>query len=607
MRSIRLSLIVSFLLLMAAALSGVSWFAYQMASRTLEEKEASTRELIEREYEKRREQAEKEFNKSLSQRAYVLASTAIWSDKFQNGLVPYSLRLFDVGFTPQSALVASAWLYEAQQPAKDPRSQVRVMMLWNNVSIEFPESVLRKLSAASPHQYFAIFAGGKEGKLLEHSPSLPEDQLALDQNLKKQANIDPYVFDDLRLGEGGEKLRRVTMKTVVEHQRSFFPPWPGGPGRKGGGPPRKQAQPPKQPPPPLRPVERKAPTIYVQYAMDTAELEASLDRFAAERDKGLADLGPESEEQLSGLRDRLLWLGLIAFLLTGAGGFVMLYLALKPLDRLSDAVSRISEKDFRLPLDGAPLPSELRPIEERLQQTLDLLKRAFAREKQAAADISHELRTPLAALMTTLEVALRKPRSQEEYREILQDCRDSGKHMTQLVERLLALARLDAGADLLRPREVDAAVLAEQCAALVRPLAEAHGLALSVRHQGDAHLKTDPDKLREVLNNLLHNAVQYNKPHGSIDLEVRRDNGSLELEVRDTGIGIAAQAREHIFERFYRADPSRQADGLNAGLGLAIVKGYVDLLGGTIRVDSTEGQGSAFRVRLPAHPEASPN
>jgi signal transduction histidine kinase len=209
--------------------------------------------------------------------------------------------------------------------------------------------------------------------------------------------------------------------------------------------------------------------------------------------------------------------------------------------------------------------------------------------------------------MTTLEVALRKPRSFEEYREILQECRDSGKHMTQLVERLLALARLDSGADMLRPREVDAAVLAEQCAAMVRPLAEAHGLALTVHHEGDARLKTDPDKLREVLNNLLHNAIQYNRPHGSIDLEVRRDNGSLELAVRDTGIGIDPQAREHIFERFYRADPARHTDGLNAGLGLAIVKGYVDLLGGSICVDSTEGQGSAFRISLPAHAEATTN
>jgi two-component system heavy metal sensor histidine kinase CusS len=113
-------------------------------------------------------------------------------------------------------------------------------------------------------------------------------------------------------------------------------------------------------------------------------------------------------------------------------------------------------------------------------------------------------------------------------------------------------------------------------------------------------LRTDPDKLREILTNLLHNAIEYNRPEGSIELALERENGHVLLEVKDTGIGIAPEAREHIFERFYRADPSRQADGLHAGIGLAIVKGYVDLMGGTISVESTEGQGTTFRVELPA-------
>ena len=108
------------------------------------------------------------------------------------------------------------------------------------------------------------------------------------------------------------------------------------------------------------------------------------------------------------------------------------------------------------------------------------------REKQATADISHELRTPLAAMLTTTEIALRKPRTAEEYRELLQDCRLSAQQMAQAVERLLALARLDAGVDRLRPQQFDAADLAEQCAALVRPLAEARGLKLTVHRNGPA-------------------------------------------------------------------------------------------------------------------------
>jgi signal transduction histidine kinase len=133
------------------------------------------------------------------------------------------------------------------------------------------------------------------------------------------------------------------------------------------------------------------------------------------------------------------------------------------------------------------------------------------------------------------------------------------------------------------------------------PSSEARSLELTVHVPGPTSLNADPDKLREVLNNLLHNAIQYNRPHGRIELTVARENGSVRMEVRDTGIGISPDARERIFERFYRADPSRQNDGLNSGLGLAIVKGYVDLMGGTIAVESTPGQGSRFCVDLPVH------
>src|SRR5262249_47557282 len=149
------------------------------------------------------------------------------------------------------------------------------------------------------------------------------------------------------------------------------------------------------------------------------------------------------------------------------------------------------------------------------------------------------------------------------------------------------------------PREFDVATLTEQCTTLMRPLADARGLALEVKRNGPIPIVSDPDKLREVLTNLLHNAIEYNRPDGKVEVSVAQQNGHLEVEVRDTGIGIAPEARGHIFERFYRADPSRRAEGLHAGLGLAIVKGYVDLMGGTISVDSSVGQGSVFRLQLP--------
>jgi signal transduction histidine kinase len=185
---------------------------------------------------------------------------------------------------------------------------------------------------------------------------------------------------------------------------------------------------------------------------------------------------------------------------------------------------------------------------------------------------------------------------------MIQDCHASAQQMNQIIERLLTLARLDAGVALFRPQPVDVAEVAEQCAAVVRPLAEASGLTLTVQSPSDAgetKLSTDPDKLREVMNNLLHNAVQYNRPGGHIALSVVRENGHVRVEVEDTGIGIPAEARGRIFERFFRADPSRHTDGLNAGLGLAIVKEYIELMAGRIDVESEEGRYTRFRVELP--------
>jgi signal transduction histidine kinase len=170
--------------------------------------------------------------------------------------------------------------------------------------------------------------------------------------------------------------------------------------------------------------------------------------------------------------------------------------------------------------------------------------------------------------------------------------------MYQLVERLLTLARLDAGADAYHPAEADVTETALQCADLIRPLAKARGLALRLHLPDPITMESDPNKLREVLVNLLHNAVEYNQPNGAIDLAVERVNGHVRLEVRDTGIGIKPAEMERLFERFYRADPSRHADTPHAGLGLAIVKSYVDLMGGTIRVESSEA-GTAFIVELP--------
>jgi signal transduction histidine kinase len=271
---------------------------------------------------------------------------------------------------------------------------------------------------------------------------------------------------------------------------------------------------------------------------------------------------------------------------------------MKPLQTIADAVSRVTEKTFALPLDDHQVPAELVPVVEKLRETLRSLQQAFEREKQAVADISHDLRTPITALLTTLEVALRRPRSAEEYRQILENCQHLAEQLRHLAERVLALARLDAGVDQVRKEWISLPALVEDCLRMVEPVAQQRQVQLSSLVEAPVCF-TDAAKLRDVLLNLLDNAVHYNRPQGSVCVRARADHGTVCIEVADTGVGMSEEVKSRIFERFYRADPSREQGNGRAGLGLAIVRGYVEMLGGRIEVESQPGQGSTFRIVLP--------
>jgi heavy metal sensor kinase len=585
-RSIRLSLVVFFLALLAAALAAVAGLTFQSTRQALLAKEASTRELLRARHTERCRQERARLDDALLYQAHALANLA--QRQFQGGRGQAQpalgvLGALAAGSVPQGHLLVPLWAAEVRGPLAFRLSRLSA------TELVFPEGFLCQHADTPEAAYFQVNSDWGGGW---RSPSLGGRSFPFDPALFARTPLYDWKFDDAEL-PAGVAVRRVTLKAPVSRLRFV---WGASPGR-----PVWQRPPPRAPGP--APRERfsdsELPAIWIQCAGETAGLEAALAGFREDLDGELATLEAETQETLAALRRRLLGISLATFAVAVACGLGLVRRGLAPLQRLSEAVSRVSDRDFRLRLDDAPLPRELRPIVERLRRTLGSLQRAFAREKQAAADLSHELRTPLAALLTTLDVALRKPRAPEEYRQALRDCQAGGRQMSQLVERLLTLARLDAGADRLRPAEVDTAALAGQCAALVRPLAEARGVRLSVHCQGPAVATLDEAKLREVLLNLLHNAIEYNRPDGSVELLAERHNGALCLEVRDTGLGIAPAALEHLFERFYRADPARGGDGLHAGLGLAIVQGYVELLGGTVTVDSTEGKGSTFRVRLP--------
>jgi signal transduction histidine kinase len=605
MKSIRLSLLVYFLVLLSVALGTVSILVYRSAQEALADKSRATKELIERQHQDQRAKARTRLDESLLADAKVLAREAqIHVDPDAPTLSwdaipglrrnaprqPYIIGCSICAIPLEGLVPTAVWTMQSV-------NTLAGLQRWPVTAIKFEDenethSDDPPVAASSVADYLQIQTVTTPGfpnffslPATYRSRSLDGHSLALSQEVLSTHEYLGPETRDFQL-DSGITVRRVMIRynLAVAHQQT----------PSTVGPP---AKPPDKPSFSGRGQFRVWGTVFAAYSSD--RLEEADAPLRAQRDRDLAEAEQRTEASLKDLRNRLLFVALASFAAVVVGVYFLVRLGLMPLHRLSDAVSQVSERDFRLPFDQRRLPSELKPIVERLQLALDQLRRAFEREKQAAADISHELRTPVAALLTTIEVTLKKQRRPEEYREALEDCRASGLQVQHLVERLLKLARIDAGVDLLRPEPVDVSDLAEQCAAIVRPLAEARGLTLRLHCEGEAVVNADPAKLREVITNLLHNAVEYNRPDGSIDLTVERHNGTLCVEVRDTGIGIAPEDRARLFERFYRADPSRQSEGLHAGLGLAIVKGYVDLMGGSIRVDSTLGEGSAFRVELP--------
>jgi heavy metal sensor kinase len=576
MKSIRLSLLLYFLALLGLALSAVFTLVYQTTAKTLMDKQASTANLVWTQYNDHVREARAALDQRIFRQAMLLVS------KSRTKPPSYEFNLFLLALGQSAASASStAPLYQPGHILGTVNSRYRFGRPYE-VFIRDAEDYLPPAIDNQPQEHFQTFGlkfnhglGRWSPITYQRSASLGDHSFALPRDIRKVTEADREHFDDVELG--AKILRRVTLKAYLVGRNPLF--WMPGFGKRGA-------------------VRRSEDYFYIQYASDTARLEGRVAQLGQQRDEQLAALEQDTAAALAYLRGRLGWIALVTFAGIVTGGFVLVRLGLAPLSRLSDAVSQVSEKDFRLKIDNSRLPSELRPIAGRLAQTLDQLRDAFAREKQAAADISHELRTPLAALTTTVEVALRRSRSSEEYREILEECQLSAQHMGRLVEQLLALARLDAGAVRLQIEPVDISDLARQAADMVRPLAVEGGLTLTCHADHPLLAEADPNKLREILINLLHNAVQYNRPGGRIDLTVQPRGSGVQLEVSDTGIGITPEARPRIFERFYRADPSRHADSPHCGLGLAIVKSYVDLMGGTITVDS-DSSGATFRAWLP--------
>jgi signal transduction histidine kinase len=284
------------------------------------------------------------------------------------------------------------------------------------------------------------------------------------------------------------------------------------------------------------------------------------------------------------------------------------------LRRLTEASRNIAEGDLesRVPAglarqggrEIADLADQFNAMAERLQESVELIRRDRDRSREFLADVSHELRTPLAALRTFNELlkehAADDPVAREEFLEA------SGQQIERLdwlAQNLLELSKLDSGLVLLdlRPEDLRAAVESAVQQAEAGARRRGVGLALSLP-DSPVRVWHDPQRIGQVVSNLVGNALKFTPRHGSVGIVLRPAGEGAEIEVRDTGVGIDPSELPRIFDRFFRGSRAHEARGSGSGLGLAIVKSVVDMHRGRIRVESRVGRGTTFVVSLPPDP-----
>jgi len=329
-------------------------------------------------------------------------------------------------------------------------------------------------------------------------------------------------------------------------------------------------------------------------------LHGVIDAAGARYDVTVATSTKELGDALEEFR-QVLYAAVPAFLLlAAAGGYLMSRRALAPVDEITQTARSIGAQNLALRLQVPRTGDELERLATTLNEMLARLDAGFQRVTQFTADASHELRTPVSVMRTAAELALRKPRSESEYRETLAQIQRETETVSRLIDQLLLLARADSGASTLPMSRTNLSEVLEKSWQQAAVLAEARHLNSTYElPSAPLWVRGDPASLERLFLILLDNAVKYTPEDGHIELRVTTDNGAAIAEVRDTGIGIAQEDIPHVFERFYRADRARSRDTGGAGLGLAIGRWIAQAHGAEIHVSSEPAKGSTFAVRLP--------
>jgi len=288
----------------------------------------------------------------------------------------------------------------------------------------------------------------------------------------------------------------------------------------------------------------------------------------------------------------------LALALAAGGGVFLARRALTPVDRIARTAQEIGESDLSRRIN-VNTKDELGRLATTLNDMIGRLDKAFQRQKQFTSDASHDLRTPLAVIEAESTLALQKERPSSDYRQSLEIIAQEARQMSSLIDQLLALARADAGKQQWSFAEVHLGKLITDLSSDVEVLCQEKRLTFRSGGTPDLVVKGDEARLRQLLMNLLDNAVRYTPAPGTVSVSLRREGQMAVIAIGDTGIGIPSEDMPFIFDRFYRVGKSRSHAEGGSGLGLAICRRIAEAHGGKIAVESQVGAGSTFSVWLP--------
>ena len=267
---------------------------------------------------------------------------------------------------------------------------------------------------------------------------------------------------------------------------------------------------------------------------------------------------------------------------------------LRPLKHLAESIERIAATrlDERVPLGG--WPDELQPLAIGFNKMLGRLEESFTRLSQFSADLAHELRTPIAILRGEAESALTKPRTSEQYQEVIGSSLEEMQRLSSMIDNLLFLARTETTGSL-RRESFDGGAAIEKIREFYEAVAQEQGVEID--SEGVGQIFAEPLLFRRALINLITNALRFTPSGGRITVSLRHHNGASEVAVADTGCGIPSKHVPNVFDRFFRGDAPRTSQG--TGLGLSIVKSIMQIHGGSVSVQSDVGRGTVVTLRFP--------